>query len=244
MLQFVGSNHHPTALAQIDFDTSAICQGLDFDTASRVAPLVSIRNYAAKQAIFYELDPAKYVYEVVTGVLTLYKQLPDGRRQITGFLYPGHYLGLTVHGHHVHSAEALTDVTVCRYPRCKIEKLVGELPALAMRLLTLTGNELAMAQEQMLLLGRKTATEKIASFLLTMSEQNGKRGDDKTSLYLPMSRVDIGDYLGLTIETVSRIFTRLRKAGVIALGQPNVVAVNDIGRLARLADGDDTLFCN
>ena len=244
MLQFAGTSHHPTTLAKMDVNTSAICQGLDFDTASRVVPLVSIRNYAPTQAVFYELDPAKYVYEVVTGVLTLYKQLPDGRRQITGFLYPGHYLGLTVHGHHVQSAEALTDVTVCRYPRHKIEKLVSEAPALAMRLLTLTGNELAMAQEQMLLLGRKTATEKIASFLLSMSVQNEERGEDGSSLFLPMSRVDIGDYLGLTIETVSRIFTRLRKAGVIALDQSNHVLLNDIDRLSRLADGDDTLFCN
>ena len=234
MLQVVGSIH---STPEIDVATTAICEGLDMPTAARVVPLLSVKRYRAKQTVFFEGDPAEHVFEVVEGVLTLYKQLPDGRRQITGFLYPGHYFGLALEDGYVHTAEAATELTLCRYPRARLDQLVDEAPSLARRLLALTANELAAAQDQMLLLGRKSAVEKIASFLLSLSGQKQAQGEDGEALYLPMCRSDIGDYLGLTVETVSRTFTKLRKDKVIDLYQHNTVTLLDIDRLEDLAEG-------
>jgi CRP/FNR family transcriptional regulator len=182
-----------------------------------------------------EGDAADSIYEVVQGTLRLYKLLPDGRRQITGFLSRGHLLGLAPEGVCVYSAEAITDVTLCRYARAAFERLIDEVPGFARHLLATASHELCAAQDQMLLLGRKTAMEKVASFLLRTADQQAADGADGVDL--PMTRNDIADYLGLTIETVSRTFTKLKDEELISLPRPARLVIRDRDGLEELAAG-------
>jgi CRP/FNR family transcriptional regulator, anaerobic regulatory protein len=170
------------------------------------------------------------------GMLRLVKLLPDGRRQITGFLSAGYLLGLAPEGVHVYSAEAITDVTVCRYGRAAFERLIEEMPGFAKRLFAQTSHELRANQDQMVLLGRKTATEKVASFLLMFAGRQS--GDEAGEIDMPMTRCDIADYLGLTIETVSRTFTKLRQDGLIELPAPTRIKLRDRAGLEELATGN------
>jgi CRP/FNR family transcriptional regulator len=168
-------------------------------------------------------------------MLKLSKLLPDGRRQITGFLLPGDYLGLAFAERYICSAEAVTPVRLCRFPRSAFLALLDQFPALEKALLGRAATELAAAQKQMLLLGRKTARERVASFLLQLAEREG--ADDGMAMDLPMTRTDIADYLGLTIETVSRTLTNLRKTGLIALPDPHHLSIVHRTRLDAEAGG-------
>jgi CRP/FNR family transcriptional regulator len=165
-------------------------------------------------------------------MLGLYKLLADGRRQVVGFLVPGDFLGLAFGRTYVHTAEAITPVAACRFPRARFMGLLEEFPALERDILSRTSNELAAAQRQMLLLGRKTARERLASFLVDLAERSDADGGP---LELPMGRADIADHLGLTIETVSRTFTGLRREGVIDLPSAHRLVVRKPGELARIA---------
>ena len=201
-----------------------------------LAAISSLQRKAPGEILFGEGDELTSVYEIVRGMLRLVKLLPDGRRQITGFLSAGHLLGLAPEGVSVYTAEAVTEVTLCRYGRAAFERLIDEVPGFAKRLLAATSHELRVAQEQMLLLGRKTATEKVASFLLLIA--NEQAGNDVQEMDLPMTRCDIADYLGLTIETVSRTLTKLKQDGLIALPSPTRIEFRDRDQLKELAAGD------
>jgi CRP/FNR family transcriptional regulator len=131
---------------------------------------------------------------------------------------------------------------VCRFIRRKLDQLLERYPKMERRLLTMVGHELAMAQEQMLQLGRKTAREKVASFLLMLSRRATQRGQNGDPVSVPMSRSDIGDYLGLTIETVSRTFTELKRGGSINLLQGGNVAIADRARLKDFAEITKTVI--
>jgi CRP/FNR family transcriptional regulator len=218
---------------KIDVARLAICRGLARQAKSRIMAVSTLQKAAPRETIFSEGDEADGVYEVVSGMLQLYKLLPDGRRQITGFLGAGQILGLAPEGHHVYTAEAITNVTLCRYTRAGFDRLIDEVPGLARRLLYVASHELRAAQDQMLLLGRKGATEKVASFLLLMAEQQ----DCDDEVFVPMARNEIADYLGLTTETVSRTFTKLKLEGVIGLPTPNQVEIRDSERLEEFAVG-------
>ena len=126
---------------------------------------------------------------------------------------------------------------LCRFPRRKLERLLERYPKMEHRLLGMVSHELAVAQEQMLLLGRKTAREKIASFLLMLSRRSVQRGQNGNPVAVPMSRNDIGDYLGLTTETVSRTFTQLKQGGSISLLPGGKVELADRARLEDIAEG-------
>ena len=155
---------------------------------------------------------------------------------ITGFLSDGRLLGLAPEGVCGSTAEAITEVTLCRYKRAAFERLIDEVPGFAKRVLSVTSDELRAAQDRMLLLGRKAATEKVASFLLMLADHQG--GDGADHVDVPMTRTDIADYLGLTIETVSRTLTRLKLDGVIALPKPARIEIRDRDRLEELAEGE------
>jgi CRP/FNR family transcriptional regulator len=226
-----------TAAASVELSELAICRGLGRRAATHVAAIGILQRLAPGKTLFSEGDDADGVYEVVQGMLRLYKLLPDGRRQITGFLSAGHLLGLAHEDQYLYTAEAITDVTLCRYPRARFVRMVDEIPGFAHRLLAVTSNELCAAQDQMLLLGRKTAQEKLASFLLMMAARHG-RGKDGNEFDLPMSRVDIADYLGLTVETVSRTFTRLKQDSVLELPSATCIVLRDRDRLDGLAAGE------
>lgn len=138
---------------------------------------------------------------------------------------------------YAYSAEPIGNICLCRYPRRKLEALVDEIPSLERRFLGIASNELVQAQDQILLLGRKTAQEKVVSFLLNLSDRAVKRGDVASPITLSMSRADIADYLGLTTETVSRTITHLKRRGCIYLMQGGKVDLVDLEVLRKLADG-------
>jgi CRP/FNR family transcriptional regulator len=192
------------------------------------------------QTIVIEGDPILHYFRILTGTVRLYKAIADGRRQVLGFLGEGQCFGLTGLARHAYSAEALSPTTMVRYSRQAVEAAIQTNPALAQALFRQACVELDQAQQQMLLLGRKSACEKIASFLLGLSAHT--RGDDRTAqdvVHLPMSRQDMADYLGLTIETVSRTVSRFRRLGLIGLIGRRHVALRRIDRLSELADGLD-----
>jgi CRP/FNR family transcriptional regulator len=224
------------AAANIAVAGRAVSRSFGGQATGHLMAISSLQKKAPGETLFAEGDEADSVYEVVQGTLRLYKLLPDGRRLITGFLSAGHLLGLAPEGVCVYTAEAITNVTLCRYKRAAFERLIDEVPGFARRLLAVTSHELRAAQDRMLLLGRKTATEKVASFLLLMAERHGNEGADEIDV--PMTRSDIADYLGLTIETVSRTLTKLKQDGLIALASSARIELLDRHRLDELAAGE------
>ena len=230
-----------TAVTETKIDTESrraptIGKGLEVSEIGRLQALARTRHVPAKTTLFYEMDPAGYVFEVLDGILKLYRLTADGRRQITGFIYPGQFLGLTHLGCYTCGAEAVTDVSVLCYPRERLEALIDDVPQLARRLLELANDELLSAQNQIVWLGRCNTLERVGSFLLQLTDRVEASGGDPQEIYLPMSRADIADYLGLTVETVSRTFTRLRKMGAISLRDGGRRVACDLDWLHDLSD--------
>ena len=215
----------------------ALCAVLEPDELSEMSSITTSIELCPGDPLFDEAEPADHMFNVTAGSMKIYKLLADGRRQVTGFLFPGDFLGLAHDSNYAYSAEAVTHVTLCRFPRRKLEALLHRFPKLETRLLSMAGHELAAAQEQMVVLGRKTAKEKIASFLLSLGRQAARRGQSDNPVAVPMSRADIGDYLGLTTETVSRTFTQLKSNGAIRLHSAGKVELLDREGLEALAEG-------
>jgi CRP/FNR family transcriptional regulator len=191
-------------------------------------------DYEAGETVVFEGDRAANVYSLTAGLLRLSKLLPDGRRQIAGFLFPGDFLGITMEEEHAFTAEAIAPSVLCRFQRRQFDAFVARHPELERRLYALAAHELAAARQQLVLLGRKTATERVASFLLMLASRCPARGCDE--IELPMSRTDIGDYLGLRIETVSREISGLKAARVIQLTSRQAFRLVDRTRLQQLAE--------
>lgn len=213
------------------------CAHLDPAEQARVAAIMTTYEVGSNDTVLNEGDPAHNVYNVTSGVLKIYKLLPDGRRQITGFLFPGDFLGLTHNDVYAYSAETLTPTVLCRFSRKKLEALLGEIPHLEQRLLSMVSHELAAAQDQMVMLGRKSARERVVSFLLMLSRSASRRGEAGNPVTVPMTRTDIADYLGLTIETVSRTLTQLKKQGLIELLGEKQIKLMQPEQLASIASG-------
>jgi CRP/FNR family transcriptional regulator, nitrogen fixation regulation protein len=166
------------------------------------------------EELFAEGDEAEFFYQVVSGAIRSYKLLSDGRRQIDAFHLRGDIFGLEAGSEHRFSAEAIGEATVIAYRRSRLSALIQDDAAFRDRIMTATLHSLERAQDHMLLLGRKTAQEKMATFLLDMAERLSK---DDEHFELPMLRSDIADHLGLTIETVSRTLTQFARSGLIRL---------------------------
>ncbi len=213
---------------------TGVCASVRTSELERYAMTRTSQTIAAGTTFVDESEPALNVFTVVSGVVKLFKLLVDGRRQIVGFLVPGDMFGFAPNGKYTASAEAVSPVTVCRCPRRQLERAFAEFPGVERQFLNAINRELAAAQDQMVLLGRKTAHERLASFLLSLSRLQ-TNGDN--SIDLPMTRTDIADYLGLTMETVSRVFTVLKASGCIAANGSSKVYILDSDALAELADG-------
>lgn len=221
-----------------DVRTQAVCAVLSDEELNGLSSLTQTNTYEVGDTLFFEGDTAGACFIVQGGALKLYKLLPDGRRQITGFLFKGDFLGMTPVEEYGYTAEVLEPVRACSLPSEKMQALVEAYPKLSNRLLNLASMELAVAQEQMLLLGRKTAQERIASFLLWLSRRAEDRGEPSNPVRVPMSRGDMGDYLGLTVETVSRSITKLKTSGVITLKEGNRIEISDLEMIEAIAAGD------
>jgi CRP/FNR family transcriptional regulator, nitrogen fixation regulation protein len=186
-------------------------------------------SFARNAEIYGEGEPADYLYKVISGTVRTYKVLSDGRRQIGAFYMPGDVFGLETSDEHTFSAEAITDSKVLVIKRSALVALAKRDSDVARQLWALTGRELSRVQDHILLL-IKTAQERVAGFLLEMAE----RGSNGNALELPMSRQDIADYLGLTIETVSRTLTTLENAATIELPSSRRIVLRNRSALSRL----------
>jgi len=176
-------------------------------------PIVSLNEFTYKKGteIYGEKEPAEYVYQVKAGAVRSHKLLSDGRRQIGAFHLAGDIFGLENGGEHRFTAEAIVDTTVRLIKRHSLEIVAESDPIVARNLLNMTTTNLQHAEDHMLLLGRKTSLERVAAFLLEMDKRLTAAG----VIALPMSRRDIADYLGLTLETVSRALSRLHELGIL-----------------------------
>lgn len=187
--------------------------GLRTPTATKM-PAGTQMALGKGEELFAEGEDAEYFYQVISGTIRSYKLLSDGRRQIDAFHLQGDIFGLEAGAEHRFSAEAIGDASVVAYRRSRLGGLIQEDPSFRDRIMSATLRSLERAQDHMLLLGRKTAQEKMATFLLDMAERLSK---DDEHFELPMQRSDIADHLGLTIETVSRTLTQFARSGLIRL---------------------------
>lgn len=210
----------------------AICSGLDTEEIAALNAIGRRRTLAAGETLLWEGEDTPLVANVIEGVLKLSSGTEDGREQIVGVVYPSDFIGRPFGGSNGHGVTALTDARVCVFNRRDFDAFARDHPGLEHKLLRRTLDELERTRKWMVLLGRKSASEKVASFLLEMAE----RLEDKTCspiegahtvVTLPFSRQQIADVLGLTIETVSRQFTRLKAENLIDLPSRREVAILD-----------------
>lgn len=209
-----------------------VLQGQEF---SRLAAIVTGRSFGARQTVVQEGDRAEWLFNIISGTVKLYRTLPDGRTQIVGFLRDGDFVGVPAGPDYLLSAEAITPVQVCVFPKRAFDRLIGECQALEKKLFELARSEVAAAHEHMLLLGRKTASERVASFLVESAVTDASAGSPERHVHLPMARNEIADYLGLTMETVSRTLTKFRAQGLIVLKASDHVLLSRFDRLREVA---------
>ena len=221
----------------------AVCARCETDELARLDAIKYYRSFQAGQTVIWSGDRMDFVASVVTGIATLTQTMEDGRRQMVGLLLPSDFVGRPGRSQAAYDVTATTDLVMCCFRKKPFEELMGSTPHIAQRLLEMTLDELDAAREWMLLLGRKTAREKIASLLAIIARRNaalktqGSHGAVRFDL--PLTREEMADYLGLTLETVSRQISALKREGVIELEGKRQVIVQDIDRLLE-ETGDDS----
>ncbi len=202
----------------------------------------SIQSHAAGAFLFCEGDETDFVYEVVAGIVCNFRTMSDGRRQVVSFSYPGDLIGLVQGERHRFSSQAVSPARIRRIPKGALLKTAAARPELAEKLLNFATSELAILQERFVTLNRKSAQERIATFLLELVERLTDGDDDgAVTLTLPMRRRDMADYLGLSVETVSRVLTGMKNSGAIDLPHSSVVVIRDIFELKDLAESEDDI---
>ena len=195
--------------------TYSFCRCLDEDKIQVFSHISFEKDFSNKETIFLQNDTSKYLYNITEGNVKIYQLLDDGRIQIIGFLYPGDFFGSYSNNKYNYCAEAIGNLKTCVFDQKILDKYLDENPVLAKELLNKTSYELTLAQDRLTVLGKLKATERITKFLLNISEQRKRIGWKNNPISLPMTRQDIADYLGLTIETVSREFSNLKSSNII-----------------------------
>ncbi|HEY7382483.1 MAG TPA: helix-turn-helix domain-containing protein [Beijerinckiaceae bacterium] len=195
-------------------------------------------TFAPGQAIFWQADPAQDVFEIRKGVMRLYRILPDGKRAIVGFIFPGDILGVAYRDQYLFTAEAITEVAVRRLSRSRFDSRVNESADLRPLLLTRLCDEMCAAQDQMLALLHHSADARVAHFLLTVARKTTGDARKGSEIQMAMSRSDIADYLGLTIETICRCVSKLKTEGLITLHGPYRIVIEEPRALRELAGED------
>lgn len=220
----------------------AVCARCEKDELEELEAIKYYRTFQAGQTILWSGDQMGFVGSVVSGIATLSQTMEDGRTQMVGLLLPSDFVGRPGRDSAAYDVTAATDIVMCCFRKKPFEEMMARTPSIAHRLLEMTLDELDAAREWMLVLGRKTAREKIASLLSIIARRDASltAGTPLSTLEfdLPLTREAMADYLGLTLETVSRQISALRKDGVISLEGKRHVLVPDIGRLMEEA-GDD-----
>lgn len=210
--------------------------GEDMDRLDRI--IKRKRPIARGEYLFRTGESFRALYAVRSGSIKTYTPTRDGLEQVTGFHLPGELVGLDAisTGSHPCTAKALETVSVCEIPFESFEELAGEIPSLQRQMLKIMSREIQQDQELLMLLGKKAAEERLASLLLSIACRHKLRGFSHTEFNLSMSRNDIGNYLGLAVETVSRLFTRMQEEGLLTVQRKHVI-LHDINGLEQLAGG-------
>lgn len=215
-----------------------LCAPLDAAALDDMAGESERLTLEPREAIFHQGDPARYVYTLTEGMARLTRVLPDGRQAVIGFRFPGDILGFTPSQEHAFGAEMLTRGNVCRLDRRRLEQLFRRYPAMERRFLDLCVQELAASQDHILALGRFSAEERVAAFLVSLAEAQERRGHAGPVFDLPATRADMGEFLGLTLETVSRAVSAFRKRGWIRLHGHSGIELVDRAALIGLGTGE------
>ncbi|MEM0976820.1 MAG: Crp/Fnr family transcriptional regulator [Pseudomonadota bacterium] len=216
----------------------AVCARCEVDELNRLETMKSYKSFEAGQPIMWRGDDLTAFSTVVSGIASLSKSLDDGRTQMVGLLLPSDFIGRPGRNTIDFDVTATTDVTLCRFERTAFEALISDTPHIAQRMLEMALDELDAARDWMVMLGRKTAREKIATFLEMLVRRSDLHAATGASVALPLTREEIANFLGLTLETVSRQMTSLRKEGVVAFDDRKNVSILDIPALHD-ATGDD-----
>ncbi len=233
----------PVTCGECPIRHRAVCSGCDQDELAVLDGLKSYKTYAKGETIIWAENALTHLSTVVTGVASLNRTLEDGRCQIVGVLLPSDFIGRPGRSAVAHDVVAATEVTLCRFEKKIFEGLLAKSPAIMARLLSKTSDDLDAARDWMLLLGRKSAREKVAGFLSMLVrraiQQNGMPAEDGATIALPLSRSDLANYIGLTLETTSRQFSQLKRDGVITLPSQRDVHIPNLANLFKEAAEPD-----
>lgn len=219
----------------------AVCSTLDAPALAELRNQGSEVRLSPGQALFHQGDRADCVFSLTSGIIQLYALLPDGRRQVVAFHFPSEFIGLSGCGGHHCTAEAVSMATLCRFDAARFEQFAGRKTELARSHQRRLTSELIAAQTRTVLLGRATARERLACFLHDVHlRSQAVAGAPRNVIHLPMSRIDIADYLGLTKETVSREFTALRKTQTIRSRPGGQLEILNMAWIRSLTFGNGT----
>lgn len=229
----------PVVCRSCEARNGGICSALKPAQLAELSKHSSRRKIEAGNEFIGQGESVSSYSNILNGVVKLSKVMADGRQQIVGLQFAPDFMGRPFQGESRMAAEAATDTEICIFPRRAIERLIADTPELEHQLHNQALKELDEARDWMLTLGRKTAQEKVASFLSLIASHSDPEQQDISSVFeLPLSRAEIADFLGLTIETVSRQMTKLRKEGIIQIENNRHVTVPDLDRLAFAAGND------
>ncbi len=223
MYRQIDNTGYPNGLAELGRESAAIVQSGGLEALIALERIGTRLSYSKNDEIYAEGDTADSWYKVVSGTVRVCKLLADGRRHIAAFCFSGDCFGVDDINERPYSAEAVDNAVVMRYRRNATEQLIDQNAALARLLRNMMLRALANAQGRTVLLGRMTAPERVAAFLLEMFERRART----KILDLPMSRNDIADYLGLTVETVCRVLSGFKREGVLAISYPHRIELRD-----------------
>ena len=224
----------PVLCASCEARHRGLCGALEPEQLVALAKVSRKHKAGESEELIGDAERIEAYSNVLSGVVKLTKTLSDGRQQIVGLQFAPDFLGRPFRAESAINAEAATEVGLCSFPKAAMDRMMKEQPGLEHRLLQQTLKELDEARDWMVTLGRKTAAEKVASFLLLIArtiDPTADPGRRSATFDLPLTRADIADFLGLTIETVSRQFTRLRTDGIIAIENNRHVTVPSLARL-------------
>jgi CRP/FNR family transcriptional regulator len=217
---------------------AGLCHKLDASALDDIAAESQRFHLAPKSILFREGDPAGRAFSIIDGVVKLSRLLPDGKQQVVGFRFPGDVLGYGAGKTYPFDAETLTNGHFCRIERNRLDALLRLYPQMERRMLDLCLRELSNTQDQLVTVGRRSAEARVASFLLGLVEAYRQRGPLPAELPLPMTRSDIGDFLGLTLETVSRSFAAFKRQKLIAEPGQHRLRILDMDALLCLTEGE------
>ncbi len=211
--------------------TYSFCRCLSEDKLKIFSNISFEKSFDDKENIFIQNDSATHLYNITEGNVKIYQLLDDGRIQIIGFLYPGDFFGSYRNNKYNYCAESIGNLKVCVFDQKILDDYLDENPVVAKELLNQTSFELTLAQDRITVLGQLNAIERIARFLSNVSDQRKRIGWKNNPISLPMTRQDIADYLGLTVETVSREFSNLKTSNVIKMITSKQIYITDINKL-------------